>query len=643
MSTTGTWAIPERTLETSLAELREWKQATAQALAEFRRWATVGRSLDDQTAARLAHLERRLLAERLTVAVVGERSRGKSELVNALLVAGLGAPLVPSGAGRSTPCVTEILWDPARAPSLRLLPLETRLGPRALREHLAEPDLWTAIALDPSRPRTLAPACEALCETRKASAAEAASLGISAPEGAEIDIPRWRYAIINLPHPLLAGGLVVLDTPCREAMAAEPEIAVHRVPEAAAIAFVVAADSGLGEDDRELWGEHVAAIDGLKHRGYVVLNKIDAVGEGLQPGTRLLAEIERRAAQVAGALGIAPARIFPTSARLGLASRVDEDREGLIRSRIYRLEQALARGMVRARRIDHAAAVRVESRAAFAESRALMQSRLDFANTQLAEMAAIQGRNQKLVEALARKAASERLRLEKARAAMMGLRTAYNRHLGELGLLLDPGEAREAGLRARAGVAGSRFSRDIGSALDAYFVSVRARIRAAIETLGQVRAMMSAATRELSGEHGIAVAQVGEFATGRFLLELERLERLCARDFRRTGSLVTLRQSTLGTLFFDTIALKVVHVFEVADREARTWMAGFMRPLEAQLQALQEQANTRIEGMGRIQSAEADLVARHAGLEALAAELARQLRAGGEHQRKVLALLEEPQ
>jgi hypothetical protein len=641
MSATGTWIIPARTLDNALAELREWKRATAQALADFRRWAVVGRSLDDQTAARLAHLERRLLAERLTVAVVGGRSRGKSELVNALFFASLGAPLLPSGEGRSTACVTEILWDPARAPSLRLLPIETRLGPRALREHIADADQWTEIALDPSQPRTLAAACEALCETRKASAEEAARLGIAAADGAETDIPRWRYAIVNLPHPLLADGLVVLDTPSREAMAAEPEIAVHRVPEAAAIVFVVAADTGLAEEDRDLWREQVAPVDGLDQSCYVALNKIDAAREGLQPGTQLLAEIERQAAQVAGALGIVPARIFPVSARLGLASKIADEREGLIRSRIYRLEQALARGMVRQRRIDHAAAVRAESRVAFAEARALTQSRLEFAGAQLAEMAAIEGKNQKLVDALSRKAAAERLRLEKARAVMMGLRTAYNRHLGELAHVLDPGQVREAGLRARAGVTGSRFSRDIGTALDAYFEGIRKRLAAAIETIAQARAMMVAAHRELSGEHGIAMADVGDFATERFLIEVGRLEELCARDFRR-ASLITQRQSTLGTRFLDTIALQVVHVFEIADREARTWLAGFMRPLEAQLQALQEQANTRIEGMGRIQSAGTDLLARRAELEALRAEVAQQLRMAEEHHRKLLALLEAP-
>ena len=110
--------------------------ATAASLASFRRWATVGRLIDEQTAARLAHLERRLQSERLTIAFVAEYSRGKSELINALFFADLGTRLLPSGVGRTTLCPTEIAWDPARPPSIRLLPIQTRESPRALREFI---------------------------------------------------------------------------------------------------------------------------------------------------------------------------------------------------------------------------------------------------------------------------------------------------------------------------------------------------------------------------------------------------------------------------------------------------------------------------------------------------------------------------
>ena len=122
MSTTGTWAVPSRAFGAALEELRDWRDGIASSLAGFRRWATVSHAMDEQTAARLAYLERRLAGERLTIAFVGEYSRGKTELINALFFADVGTRLLPSGLGRTTLCPTEVAWDPARPPSLRLLP-----------------------------------------------------------------------------------------------------------------------------------------------------------------------------------------------------------------------------------------------------------------------------------------------------------------------------------------------------------------------------------------------------------------------------------------------------------------------------------------------------------------------------------------
>jgi GTP-binding protein EngB required for normal cell division len=638
MSATGTWVVPTRALEMALTELRQWRMSSAAGIAELRRWAMVGRVLDDQTAARLAHLERRLQSEKLTIAFVGEFSRGKSELINALFFASLGARFLPSGVGRTTLCPTEILWDPSRPPSLRLLPIETRESPRALREFIDEIDTWKEVALDPAHPEGVSRACEAISETMRASAADAATLGFEAEGSGPVEIPRWRYAVINYPHPLLASGVVILDTPGHNTMGSEPEITVHRVPDAAAIVFMLAADTGVTRTDRELWSEHIEPIHGLEQSCYVVLNKIDGLRDGFKPETQVLAEIERQVKATAEALHVPAARVFALSAKQGLVAKIQEDRESLIRSRIYRLEQALARGMVQQRKLDHAAAVRAETRSAFAESRALIDSRLAFSNDQLELLEALQGKNQKLVESLGRKATSERNRLEQARAVLMGLRTVHNRQMDRLTRLLDPNLAREAGVRARLGVLNSAFSKGIGEALDHFFRESRGRIREAIEVIVEQKAMMASVSRKFSEEYQIAHVEVPEFATGRFIVELDRLEQVCARDFKGAGSLLTRRRSTLGALFFDSVALKVIYVFEIADREVRTWMNGFIRPLESQLNAFQEQTNTRIEGMGRIQNAETDLVARLEEMRLLAADVAAQLEQWKAHHARLLAL-----
>ena len=640
MSATGTWVVPTRAFEASLSELNEWRQSVAGELAAFRRWALVARLIDDQTMARIAHLERRLAVERLTVAFVAEYSRGKSELINALFFAEMGTRLLPSGVGRTTLCPAEILWDPARPPSIRLLPIETRESPKALREFIGETSGWREIALDPSKPKALAEACQSLTESVSMSAAEAAGLGYAVPSQDRVDIPRWRYAIVNVPHPLLASGLTVLDTPGRAALAAEPELTMHRVPDAAAIVFMVAADSGVTEDDRALWNEHIAPIEGLEQTCFVALNKIDALRDPRKTEAQVLADIDRQVSSTADKLGIAPTRVFALSAQQGFEAKTASDRDGLIRSRVYRLEQALAKGMVHQRRVDHAAAVLAETRATFAESRALIDSRLAFTREQLDELSALQGKNQKLVETLAKKATAERGRLEKARAELTILRSIHNRHADELGKLLDPNAARDAGNKARMAVLNSTFSGRIPQVLDGFFEEVRGDLARAIQVIGQVKAMMAEAKRKFAADYGMAIEAVPEFATERFLVELERLEEHCERDFKSAASLLTRGRKALGALFFDTVALQVIRVFEIADREVRTWMNGFIRPLDAQLNAFQEQTNTKIEGMGRIQNAETDLVARLDELQAMVAEVEAQRTQWEAHRERIVALLD---
>ena len=69
-------------------------------------------------------------------------------------------------------------------------------------------------------------------------------------------------------------------------------------------------------------------------------------------------------------------------------------------------------------------------------------------------------------------------------------------------------------------------------------------------------------------------------------------------------------------------------------------MNGFIRPLEAHLGAFQEQVNSRIEGMGRIQNAETDLVARLQELQALTAEVEAQSAEWERHHERLMTLLE---
>jgi hypothetical protein len=69
-------------------------------------------------------------------------------------------------------------------------------------------------------------------------------------------------------------------------------------------------------------------------------------------------------------------------------------------------------------------------------------------------------------------------------------------------------------------------------------------------------------------------------------------------------------------------------------------MNAFIRPIEAQLSAFQEQVNNRLEGMGRIQNADTDLAGRIEELRALTAEVQAHSEAWETHHESLMALLE---
>jgi len=624
LSAAGTVAGRGQSFEASLASLRKWRTDVAASLAAFRRWAMTGRLIDEQAAMRLAHLEQRLAGERLTIAFVAEQSRGKSELINALFFASQGARLLPASGGKIV-CPVEIVWDPTRPPSIRLLPIETRDEGHALREYFADPQAWLEDPLDPQHPESIAAACEVLTQTRQVNGTAA---------------PRWRYAIVNFPHPVLAAGVSLLDTAGLATLASEPELSFHRVPDAAAVVFVVSAENAVAEADRALWADHVATISGVHDSCFVVLNKIDGLREGGRGEGQVLSEIDRQVRIVAEALQVDPTRIFALSAKQGLAAKLAGDRDGLLRSRLYLLEQALARGIVRQRQLAHATEARAEARGVLAETRALLVSRLGFARDQLEELEALQGRNQKLIEAIAKKAGIERGRIEQARATMHGMRAAHDRHARELEKLLSPAAARQEAARTREAVAGTTFSRGIGEILERYFRETRDKLSRAVEIIVEERALMANVARKMGQEYKVAMVETAEFGTDRFFVELDRIQEACAREFGGGSRMFLKSRQALGSLFFDTAASQVIRIHEIADGETRAWMGAFVRPLETQLAAYQEQSYSRIEGMGRIQTADSDLIGRLEELRQLAANMTAQRDEQDVHERRILALLD---
>ena len=329
----------------------QWRGEVASGITDLRKWLQQNEVGDAQSDLRLQYLLDRLREDKLIVAFVAEFSRGKSELINAVFFAGYGNRILPSSAGRTTMCPTELQWEDGDTPCIRLLPIDSRRSNASISELKRFPDEWRVRPLDTSSAESLQAALAQVGETRIASREEAEALGFPIDESGEkgirpdtggtVEIPAWRHAVIQFPHPLLEQGLVILDTPGLNAIGAEPELTLNLLPNAHAVLFILAADTGVTQSDLAVWREHVNA--GRRQRGRLIaLNKIDGLWDGLRSEADIEREIAGQVASVAATLDVAPEQIYPVSAQKGLVAKVNNDDDLLTRSRLPELEYALS-------------------------------------------------------------------------------------------------------------------------------------------------------------------------------------------------------------------------------------------------------------------------------------------------------------
>ena len=225
-----------------------WRREFALRLKLLVEWMKDHELVNAAVEERLKHLEARMRSDKLTVAFVAEYSRGKSELINALFFADFGRRIMPASAGRTTMCPTEIGYEPEVSPSVRFLPIDTRLQPQSLLDWRSQPEQWVRIELDVNRPEQLAAMLEKVSETTRVPVEHARALGLwhdeqpkdnpAVGKDGRVEVPKWRHAVINIAHPLLRQGLVILDTPGLNAIGAEPELTVNLIPQAAVIYLV---------------------------------------------------------------------------------------------------------------------------------------------------------------------------------------------------------------------------------------------------------------------------------------------------------------------------------------------------------------------------------------------------------------------
>ena len=612
-----------------------WRSRLAAHVGELQTWLSQNELSDAQSDLRLTQLLERLREDRLNVAFVAEFSRGKSELINAIFFADYGNRMLPSSAGRTTMCPTELMFDANKQPSIELLPIQSRASNSSVSEYKRFPDEWTKVALNIESPDAMQDALRHVSETTRVTPEEAARLGFEVGEGqielysvgddGLVEVPRWRHAMINFPHPLLKQGLVILDTPGLNAIGAEPELTLSLLPNAHAVLFILAADTGVTQSDMAIWREHICGGGMAKRGRMVVLNKIDGQWDELKTAAEIDAEIQRQVETSADVLELPASQVFPVSTQKGLVAKINGDATLLERSRLPQLEAALSKELIPAKRDIVCDSTQSEFGDVSQRVRGLLESRLTGLREQLTELTELRGKNKGVVEYMMGKVRAEKDEFESGLQRYYAVRSVFstltNNLFGHLGLDV----LRQLTHETRTVMEEAAFSKTLSDAMANFFARSREALSKSNGEIAEILAMMEAVYKKFAVEHGLKLGSPTSFSLLRYEKELDRLQAWCNDHLNTMVSLLTHDKKNITQKFFEEVAVQVRRAFEHANRDAEVWLRAVMAPMETQVREHQIQLKRRLESIKRIHQATDTLEDRIAELDSVEKNLLQQI------------------
>jgi hypothetical protein len=596
-----------------------WRREFALRLKLLAEWMKDHDLLDAAVEERLRRLEGQVRSDKVMVAFVAEFSRGKSELINAMFFAGYGRRIMPASAGRTTMCPTEMGYDADVPPCLRLLPIESRLQPQALMEWRMAPEKWTRIDLDVNDPQQLAAALEKVAETRRVTQDEARALGFwhnQAPEDNPmvdaqglVEVPKWRHALINIAHPLLKQGLVILDTPGLNAIGAEPELTVSLIPQAHAVVFILGADTGVTKSDLTIWREHLISEPVDTDSRLVVLNKIDTLWDELSSAEQVQAQIDRQRLSTAEILGIPKLQVIPVSAQKGLVAKVTDDLALLQKSCLPILEDALGRGIMGKRQKILGSAVASGISELRAETgRVINIRRRDLAD-QMMELRGLQGKNASVIRHMRSRISQEQAEFDLGGAKIHAVRSVHLKLLREVFGMLGSTTLKIEMTQLTASLHQKGLKLGVKKAYGETFGRLREGLQRVQATCAEIQAMLGATFKQLNGEYGFSLQVPAEPQMTRYLRDLDLVER-SHLQYLGVGNAFRLAQPEFADRLVRALSTRLRTVHETALGDVELWSKSAAAQLDAQLRERRRNFGRRIEAIDRIQQAAGGLVDR---------------------------------
>lgn len=626
-----------------LTDYKAWCDEVAGIVSEYQTWIEtqgLGTGEDDL---RVYELIDRLKSDRLTLALVAEFSRGKTELINAIFFSDFKQRLLPSDAGRTTMCPTELLYDEKQPPCIKLLPIETRKSPVTIAEYKRDATQWTVLPLDINQPKQMADTFMHIVKTQTVSAREAEELGLYNPQAptttpsgdGKVQIPVWRHAIINFPHPLLKQGLVLLDTPGLNSLGTEPELTMSMLPSAHAVLFVLAADAGVTKSDLDVWNNHVCvAKTGRSEARIVVLNKVDTLWDELRTIDAISATLNRQIDETARTLGVNRRQIFPVSAQKGLLGKIKGDHSLITKSGLISLEQKLSTDIIGAKQELMREKITREIGAIIDHARAMISARLASIDAQLAELKSLSGKNQETIQQLINRMREEKLAYDKTLVSFQATRVMLSEQAKILLDYLSVDSFDGLMTHTRKAMRESWTTHGLQVGMRTMFDGATETMEKAHRQAQQFVGLVQAVYNKFHTDHGLANIRPASFSLSSFREQMQQLHDE-AQAFSKSPLMVMTEQHFVIKKFFISLASRARQVYAECNNAALNWSKAIMSPILSQVREHKIMMDHRLENLKRVHENLDNLSERITELENTKQNLENQLLVIGNMLRKI--------
>lgn len=597
-------------LEQRIAQFTSWREKLVASIDEFRVWQDSYGQADIEQTLRIYDLVEGLRNDRIRLAFMGESAEDKIGLINALLFADMPGGLLPLGPGCELLCATEIFHDPSESPYVRVLPMETRKREDSIATLRRSPVDWITMRLNPESPESIAEATRSLMESRAVSVDEAKSLTLTNVErsGDAVMIPAWRYALINLPHPMLKSGLIALYSPGSQMLAAEPEVAMRIAASAQSLLMVLGRE--LTPAARDVWKQFVQNSQAHK---FTVLDS----GSGADATAE---------AAVVQAFGIPASNVLSLPIKEAVAARLAHTDAADAETGFSRLEKMHAEKLVPERQALLLAAVAKEIGPLVQSARQAVAARFIATIKEMQDLTSTSGKNQSVAQDMLTRLEAERKNYQKSVAAFNVTYSDLTAKGQELLATLHDDRIEEILSHDREFIQGAWTTAGMWKSIQGLFGYFTTQVEKILNYAVKLREAVEGIYQQFHENFGLAKLSPPPLTLEKHLDSMHALE-ANARAFCHDPINIATYKDFLVKKFYDGLVEEARQTFELTRLDTEHWLRGALGPLNGQIMERQKLMLKRVENLRDLKDNQTSVQERIKTLDAQRQALKKQ----GEH------------